>query len=1035
MPNARGCRCAAGLWVAVLLSLAAAGADAQSRGERLLQSAHALLERGLNDQASDEYHDAINALDDSERIAEARYGLAIAQERSGQAENAIDTLAAIPVDLAFEFRTDTDVLLMTLLARSDRSDEALDAAERVLARTDHAAWPAAASLSVELLQRLERHRDAAHTFERTRDILSDRSPESFARAALFAGLAEAALAQSDHEHISAARLLELAASDHASAAAREQALLAAGHAWQRAGNTDLAERAFRRSIAVSGPRPASSARVALGALLRAEARPADAIEILAGVDRSSLDAAARARADLELGLAQLDTGAIVEAAHSLDRVLESDDGTLVAAASYWRAKADLRRERFEEAAARLQRTADQHPDSPLAVETLYDLGVAHQRAGRADQARNAFALVRTQHPDHPLAEQAHLAGISIALAQGANDDVIDRARRFLQERGRSEHAPRVTMMLGEALLAAGRFNEAAECASMLARNTDPSLAARASLVHGLALHAAGSGDEALPMLTRACDALGDDSSASPAYLALAQIHTSNESWADARDAATAFLRLAPAQDPLRADAGLLQGIALARRGETSPAADALAPLVDAANADVAAHARLELGQLYRAQGLQQDASALFVRLIDEQPDSRFVPHALRLLAEIAEHAGDTDSADALYARAAASSDGDVAQAAQLDRARVLLTVGRAEEAAEALSDASSMQALAWRTIALSRAGRHSQAIAIAQQIDRRDLAADLADALTLHTADSERHLGNATRAAELLRPLLDSPRLAREAALRLAEVSIEADDTQAAVGLLERALAPSSDGGTPDLCAALRYQLAWCRYQLDDHRAVVDVLGEHACDMAAFAAPSALLLGEAHASLGRHSDAAASFTHALTLGLPDEQAEQTLLRLGESCAAAHDWTTSATAFAQHRSSYPDSSRWFQAAFGAGWAAENQGHHERAIEQYRIVIGAHEGETAARAQFQIGECLFALGRHGEAVREFLRVDTMYDAPQWSAAALFESGRCFEAMNKVGEARSQYRRLTAEHANSNWAEAAKERLRAIASPGGS
>ncbi len=112
-----------------------------------------------------------------------------------------------------------------------------------------------------------------------------------------------------------------------------------------------------------------------------------------------------------------------------------------------------------------------------------------------------------------------------------------------------------------------------------------------------------------------------------------------------------------------------------------------------------------------------------------------------------------------------------------------------------------------------------------------------------------------------------------------------------------------------------------------------------------------------------------------------------------------------------------------------------GRYEQAIEGYREVVRTHNGPTAARAQFQIGECLFALERHAEAVTEFLRVDILYGVDAWTAAALYEAGRCFEALNKVGEAREQYAQVVERFGDSDWARLARERLDAIAQRAGS
>ena len=97
-----------------------------------------------------------------------------------------------------------------------------------------------------------------------------------------------------------------------------------------------------------------------------------------------------------------------------------------------------------------------------------------------------------------------------------------------------------------------------------------------------------------------------------------------------------------------------------------------------------------------------------------------------------------------------------------------------------------------------------------------------------------------------------------------------------------------------------------------------------------------------------------------------------------------------------------------------------------MQAYQVVVDRHQGPTAARAQFQIGECLFAKGQYDKAVRELLKVDILYDYPQWSAAALYEAGRCFEKLAKTVEARNQFKQVADEYKDTRWAQLAAERL---------
>ncbi|MCH8241626.1 MAG: tetratricopeptide repeat protein, partial [Planctomycetes bacterium] len=149
-------------------------------------------------------------------------------------------------------------------------------------------------------------------------------------------------------------------------------------------------------------------------------------------------------------------------------------------------------------------------------------------------------------------------------------------------------------------------------------------------------------------------------------------------------------------------------------------------------------------------------------------------------------------------------------------------------------------------------------------------------------------------------------------------------------------------------------------------------------------------------------------------------------RLGECLAAAQYWPRSEQVFRDYLAKFGDSEHWFQAQFGIGWAVENQSRFDEAISAYTKVVKRHKGPTAARAQFQIGECQFAKTDYKAAVSELLKVDILYAYPEWSAAALFEAGRCFEKLSKQVEARAQFKAVTENYGDTRWAKMASQHL---------
>jgi cellulose synthase operon protein C len=191
-----------------------------------------------------------------------------------------------------------------------------------------------------------------------------------------------------------------------------------------------------------------------------------------------------------------------------------------------------------------------------------------------------------------------------------------------------------------------------------------------------------------------------------------------------------------------------------------------------------------------------------------------------------------------------------------------------------------------------------------------------------------------------------------------------------------------------------------------------------------------LLRGDALLHAGRAAEAADQLLWVEAAGPGEVIARATLLRLGEAMAAAQQWPASEAAYGRFLDRFAESEHAFRARFGLGWARENQGQHEPAIEAYRAVTASHQGATAARAQFQIGECLFAMKRYEEAVKEFVKADAIYGLDEWSAAALYEAGRCLEEMGRRDDARARWTEVVDRFASSAWARQSKERLNATA-----
>ena len=117
----------------------------------------------------------------------------------------------------------------------------------------------------------------------------------------------------------------------------------------------------------------------------------------------------------------------------------------------------------------------------------------------------------------------------------------------------------------------------------------------------------------------------------------------------------------------------------------------------------------------------------------------------------------------------------------------------------------------------------------------------------------------------------------------------------------------------------------------------------------------------------------------------------------------------------------------------GWAQQNAGQYDPAVNSYALVGNALATELAAKAKLQIGLCRLAQKRYPEATAALYEVPLTFDYPELSAAALTEAARCHIEQKQNEQAARLLRRVLKDYGNSKWAAVAKQRLDAL--PAGS
>jgi TolA-binding protein len=116
-------------------------------------------------------------------------------------------------------------------------------------------------------------------------------------------------------------------------------------------------------------------------------------------------------------------------------------------------------------------------------------------------------------------------------------------------------------------------------------------------------------------------------------------------------------------------------------------------------------------------------------------------------------------------------------------------------------------------------------------------------------------------------------------------------------------------------------------------------------------------------------------------------------------------------------------------YARGRALLGLGQLQTARTTFQAVISARKGkddDLAARAQLMCGESYFHEDQFHEALREFLKVDILYQAPRWQAAALLEAGKVYERLDQWADAAETYQRLLSQFPHDPSAGEAKNRL---------
>jgi TolA-binding protein len=1012
-----------------------AAAEQVDAATKKLTAAHGLFQRSLFKLAATQYTEFLQQYPQHPDGTTAKYALAVCRYRLAEYAPAIQAITEVLADPKFQQRDEALAVLGHSQLAGNHYEQALTAFDELLARHPESKHAETAALNraqvLYLADKKPESLKAAQAFV-------EKYPRSAEKptAQYFLALSQRDLKQ--HKE-AAATLTELLAGAPDSRFSVDSMLLL-GQCLEATGDLDGAAAQYAKMIAAAPQSRKADGQFSLGTLQYKTGKYDASIESLSAMLKESPASLYANAARLQLGLAQLATGKIDQARGTLTDIIDENKGH-ANEANYGLAQCDIAEKKFDAAKLKLDKLIAVQPPPANLAQVKLDHAVCLTELNQHEPAAAAFAAFVAAYPDAPQVpealyrqsfslhklgkfEQSHeLAGKVAKLPASdftAPTAELDAENLFLlgkypeaekafaalsADAKDDERKLQYAFRTGQSAYFQAKYPEASKLLAPLAEN--PAVAKNepyhpAVFLLGDALLQQGKNDDAAVALKRFLEISKGDTLEARFKLGLAQLRAGKKEEAQQTFAAVAQ-GAADSQWVQRAQ--FEHGQMLYKAGKGPEAAQSLARVVAAANApeEIAAPAVYLLGWVDFDAKKYPEAAARWTQLIEKYPKHTLTP-------------------DATFQRGVALSEAKQYEPALASLNAYTKAAPKGEHAAQARRLAAA---------ALTALNRNDEAATMLAQLAGD--ASSASDAVLYDLAWSHRtKKDNAAAGAayqQLLKKFPDS-KLAPAAKAELAEFLYNDKKYDAAVKLLED-VAAAPDKAEPKTLAAAQYRLGWCYDKLKQPEkaaaAFTTFAGKNAKDE--LAASALLQAGLCYASYGEFPKAQALLKEMLAAFPQHAQANIALLRLGQIQADAQDFPASQASMTQFLQRFPQDAFAYQANFGVGWALENQKQFKAARDSYEKVIAAHNGETAARAQFQIGESLLKEGKFEEAVPALLAVEDVYAYPTWGAKALLMAGSAFEELKQADQAKAQYTAVVDKYKDLPEAKLAAERLAAL------
>jgi len=810
-----------------------------------------------------------------------------------------------------------------------------------------------------------------------------------------------------------------------------------------------AEQEFGKAAAVPDFQLADLSTLRQGASLFAQQKYAEAATVYVSIPEKFPKSESRAAALLAAGNCYFVLGDFASAEKWLTAALPSG-GEIGAEASHWLARVALKQKKPAEALKIVEQALPASQTTAFAValrldqaDALYDL------EGRRAESIPVYAALAKDNPKHELAPQALYMAAFAALAQVDYQTAQAFCDEFFKAYPDQALAAEMRYVAAESALQLKDLPQAEKLYRQLVEMHPQHADIQLWKVRlGLTLSLQKKHSDVVGVIGPLASELKTPQLVAEAQYMLGTSQSDLKQYEPALHAFEASLAAQPKGK--HADEALLSLAAVQRQLDQVPAAiGTLRKLVsEIPQSKLLDRAHFYLGEYNSTAGDLTAAASEYQLVLATWPNSALAPHAQYALAW-------TQLAQKDPASAAKTLDGLIekhAEHALAAKARYARATAR-----EQLKDYSGAEADLVAFLATNPAGRERfDAVYLqglcAAGVNQFDRAAELfrsiltadpkfasADKVLFELAWALKGADKPAESLEVFQTLArdhaDSP-LAAECSYAIGEHLFREQKYAEAAASYTAAV---NRAGKTDVAERAAHRLGWSLYQQGQFELAQQAFQ---AQLAGFpqgelAAEGRFMLGESLFSEKKYEAAQAAY--ALALELPPAKPEsQSLLHLhaAQSRSQSKQWAESLSLLETAIKQFPESAYLPELLFESGWAQQNLGKREDAIERYEKAVAATDREVSARAQFMIGEILFEQQQYKEAVRHYFKVAYGYGYPEssdairtWQANAAFEAGRSFEMLRAIDQAKKSYREVVDKYPHSDKSTQAKARLQAL------